>query len=346
MKKPQIQYIINLLLLIMIVSCSKTENFDSSVNNINVVSGLNIESSYLINQPINLEVYDIDDVNITTEAVFFIDNIEIPGNIVSFSELSSHEVYAQYFYGNEVFNTELKSFSIVEPPTKVLIEDFTGTWCGYCPPVAKSIELATESLGNNNIAIVSIHQNDEYTIDQEEDLSSALGVGGLPEARINRNNEWLPPYEISEIESLLQIENDLGISINSIIEDSNLDVNIRLVSKDLLVNNKIVVYLVEDGLLSNQANYLNSDQSSYFFNMGNPIEDYEHNHVLRHSFTYVTGNDLTEISPLTDYYFNYNYEINPDFNIENLAIVAIVVDSNNNAINSQFGEVNSFQDFN
>ena len=346
MKKPQIQYFINLLISIMIVSCSKTENFDSSVNNINIVSGLNVESSYLINQPINLEVYDIDDVNITTEAVFFIDNIEITENIISFSDLSSHEVYAQYFYGNEVFNTESKTFSIVEPQTKVLIEDFTGTWCGYCPPVAKAIELASESLNNNNIAIVSIHQNDEYTIDQEEDLSSALGVGGLPEARINRNNEWLPPYEISEIESLLQIENDLAISINSIIEDSNLDVNIRLVSKDLLVNNKIVVYLLEDGLLSNQANYLNSDQSSYFFNMGNPIENYVHNHVLRHSLTYVTGNDLNEISPLTNYYFNYNYEINEDFNLDTLTIIAIVVDSNNNVINSQFSKINTFQDFN
>ena len=39
-------------------------------------------------------------------------------------------------------------------------------------------------------------------------------------------------------------------------------------------------------------------------------------------------------------------ELNPDFVVENLAIVAIVVDSNNNAINSQYGEVNSFQDFN
>ena len=50
---------------------------------------------------------------------------------------------------------------------------------------------------------------------------------------------------------------------------------------------------------------------------------------------------------LVNYYkTNFSIEIIPGFIIENLGVVAIVVDSNNNAINSQFTAVNSFQDFN
>ena len=29
--------------------------------------------------------------------------------------------------------TEEIDYSIVNPVNKVLMEDFTGTWCGYCP---------------------------------------------------------------------------------------------------------------------------------------------------------------------------------------------------------------------
>jgi len=64
------------------------------------------------------------------------------------------------------------------------------------------------------------------------------------------------------------------------------------------------------------------------------------------SLTNISGDVLQDILPLSDYKFNFNVEINPDFIVQNLEIVAIIVDSDNNAINSQFTEINSFQDFN
>ena len=345
MKKPQIYHIICSLIFIIIVSCSKTENFDSLANGVNIVPGLNVESSYLINQNINFEVYDTNQTNITSTVTFYVDNNEIIGSNISFDNISEHEVYAEYTIDNQVFNTEVSNFSIVEPKTKVLIEDFTGTWCGYCPPVGHAIQLATEALGAENIVVVATHQNDQYNILEEQDLSDALSIGGLPEARINRTTEWQPPYEISEIESLFQIDNDIAISIDSDTENLNLNIIVRLVSKDLIMNNKIVVYLVENNLISDQANYLNSDETSFFYNMGNPIEGYIHDHVLRYPFTYVTGDDLSQINPLTDYYFNYSYELSQNYDIENLGIVVIVTNQENNAINSQYSVINEFQDF-
>ena len=104
--------------------------------------------------------------------------------------------------------------------------------------------------------------------------------------------------------------------------------------------------MVESNLIYDQSNSFNYVEDSYFYNLGNPIENYSHQDVLRKSITNISGNTLDLIQPLTDYKFNFNVEISPDFVQENLAIVAMVVDSNNNAINSQFSEVNSFQDFN
>ena len=99
-------------------------------------------------------------------------------------------------------------------------------------------------------------------------------------------------------------------------------------------------------MIYDQTNYFNFVEDSYFYNLGNPIEGYSHQDVLRMSLTNISGDVLQDILPLSDYKFNFNTPISPDFIIENLGIIAIIVDSGNNAINSQFTEINSFQDFN
>jgi thiol-disulfide isomerase/thioredoxin len=273
-----------------------------------------------------------------------VDNQLINGNTISYDEIGSHDVSANYTIDSQNYSTDLIVFNIVEPINKVIVEDYTGTWCGYCPPVAHAIYELKEVY--DNIISVGIHNNDELTIDQESDLRSELGISGFPSARLNRTISWFDPYQISDVNSLLSEENNVAISIKSALENIDLEVNLRIVSNVELVNHKLVIYLVESNLIYDQSNYFNYVEDSYFYNLGNPIENYSHQDVLRKSITNISGNALDLIQPLTDYKFNFNVEISPDFVQENLAIVAMVVDSNNNAINSQFSEVNSFQDFN
>ena len=333
------------LIFICFYTCSKPESFnDLQVQQYNLIPGLNVESSYLKDQLISFEMIDIDGNNITSSTSFIVNNQLINGNTTSYDNIGTHEVYADYSIDSQNYSTDSKGFNIVEPINKVIVEDYTGTWCGYCPPVANAIYELKEVY--DNIISVGIHNNDELTIDQESDLRSELGISGFPSARLNRTILWLDPYQFSEVNSLLSEENNVAISINSTIENVELGVGLRIVSNVELVNHKLVIYLVESNLIYDQANYFNYVEDSYFYNLGNPIENYSHQDVLRKSITNISGNILEVIQPLTDYKFNFNMELNPDFVVENLAIVAIVVDSNNNAINSQFGEVNSFQDFN
>lgn len=333
------------LIFICFYTCSKPESFnDLQVQQYNLIPGLNVESSYLKDQLISFEMIDIDGNNITSSTSFIVNNQLINGNTISYDNIGTHEVYADYSIDSQNYSTDSKGFSIVEPINKVIVEDYTGTWCGYCPPVANAIYELKEVY--DNIISVGIHNNDELTIDQESDLRSELGISGFPSARLNRTISWLDPYQFSEVNSLLSEENNVAISINSTLENVELGVGLRIVSNVELVNHKLVIYLVESNLIYDQANYFNYVEDSYFYNLGNPIENYSHQDVLRKSITNISGNILEVIQPLTDYKFNFNVELNPDFVVENLAIVAIVVDSNNNAINSQYGEVNSFQDFN
>jgi len=48
-------------------------------------------------------------------------------------------------------------------PRRTLIEEYTGTWCGYCPRGTVGLELLNEEFGDD-IAIVSIHTDDPMTI--------------------------------------------------------------------------------------------------------------------------------------------------------------------------------------
>lgn len=333
------------LIFILIYSCSKPESFsDLIVQQNSLIPGLNVESSYLKDQLISFNMIDSEGNNITSGTSFTVDNQLINGNTISYDEIGSHDVSANYTIDSQNYSTDLIVFNIVEPINKVIVEDYTGTWCGYCPPVAHAIYELKEVY--DNIISVGIHNNDELTIDQESDLRSELGISGFPSARLNRTISWFDPYQISDVNSLLSEENNVAISIKSALENIDLEVNLRIVSNVELVNHKLVIYLVESNLIYDQSNYFNYVEDSYFYNLGNPIENYSHQDVLRKSITNISGNTLDLIQPLTDYKFNFNVEISPDFVQENLAIVAMVVDSNNNAINSQFSEVNSFQDFN
>ena len=337
--------LLHTLIFILIYSCSKPESFsDLPVQQNSLIPGLNVESSYLKDQLISFNMIDSEGNNITSGTSFTVDNQLINGNTISYDEIGSHYVSANYTIDSQNYSTDLIVFNIVEPINKVIVEDYTGTWCGYCPPVAHAIYELKEVY--DNIISVGIHNNDELTIDQESDLRSELGISGFPSARLNRTISWFDPYQISDVNSLLSEENNVAISIKSALENIDLEVNLRIVSNVELVNHKLVIYLVESNLIYDQSNYFNYVEDSYFYNLGNPIENYSHQDVLRKSITNISGNTLDLIQPLTDYKFNFNVEISPDFVQENLAIVAMVVDSNNNAINSQFSEVNSFQDFN
>lgn len=333
-------------MLIVTLSCSRTESFFYEVVEPEIVTGLVVHSSYLRNQEITFEVFDAEGNNITMDSNFIVDGVSIVGNQISYPEIGTHQVYAEYSIESTVYNSDTRTFNIVIPKTRVVLEDYTGTWCGYCPNVSHAIEEIR--MITDDISVVAIHYGDEMTISPGLDLINEFNITGYPTARINRTVDWSYPYGSSQIESLIETDNSIAISIDShMIDMSMLQVQLRVVSEEDLSDHKIIAYLVEDNLIYDQTNYYNYDENSYFFGMGNPIVDFVHNDVLRHSFTDALGNPMENPTPaLNDTFFNYSFEIDSGYTLANLGIVVMIVNQNNTAINSQFSEINYFQDFN
>ena len=66
----------------------------------------------------------------------------------------------------------------------VLIEEFTGTWCGYCPYGADSLRAIQQRMPN--VKVLSYHNADQMSTPAGDEMTDSLAVGGFPTAAVDR----------------------------------------------------------------------------------------------------------------------------------------------------------------
>lgn len=289
--------------------------------------------------------------NLTSEATITYNGTNIGGNGYTVTTIGLYEFVATY----DALTSNILEVNVLPPPTKfsrnVLIEDYTGTWCGYCPRVSYAIE-QVESL-TDKVVVVASHLSSQSTPDPYHnstavELANAFNVSGLPTAKLNRTTTWNypEPSNVSQAVSLTVDNTDLGIALSPSINGNNLNVEVRVKIGELFSSStaKLVVYLLEDGLIYNQTNY-----TSYYGGTST-ISNFEHNGVLRASFTDVLG-DVIPANELTGgnvYTKTLSMSLPSSIsNSNNIKVVAIVTESNNTAINSReayFGDSQAFEE--
>ena len=230
----------------------------------------------------------------------------------------------------------------------VLVEDFTGTWCGNCTRISYSIEKVMEQ--TDKAVAVAIHNGiDPYHFVGIEPLRNQIYPNTndfpLPTARLNRTIAWTYP-EVSNIQQVKNLTSNncgLGLAMNSTITNGLISLDVELKFAQNYSNIKLVVYLLENHLIYDQRNY-----TDYFGTENNPtIHDFEHNHVLRTSITNILGDPITE-ETLFGKTITKSYSLaipSSVSNSENLSFVAFVVDENNTVINCRASEGNQNQTF-
>jgi len=303
----------------------------------------------LRNQTVEFTLTDADGNDNTDSATFFVNGMAITGNSYATSSTGVYEVYAEYELAGSTQTSETKNFTVFIPKRKVVIEDYTGTWCGYCPSVAAAIMEAHAV--TDDISVVAIHETansnpDPFHFPQVQLLQDEFGVDGLPAARLNRTTTWNSPYETSDVTGMAGENTDLAISINSSLSGNDLSVDVNVIFENgSTTGDRLVVYLLENGLIYEQTNYYNDDPTSPFYQQGNPIPNFEHNEVLRLSLTDIFGDEIPETSAFSDYTKNLNVTIPSEYNNNNLELVVMVVSADNTARNSQYADVNENKEY-
>ena len=122
--------------------------------------------------------------DVTEKASFFRDGNPLSSKSFTSSIANTFKFYARIesISTNEL---QIKAKPVIKHVKNILIEDFTGTWCGYCPRISKAVEEALRT--SKRIDVVAIHNDSEMMFSNLQTLTSHFAITGYPTAYINRS---------------------------------------------------------------------------------------------------------------------------------------------------------------
>lgn len=238
--------------------------------------------------------------------------------------------------------------STVKYEHKVLIEDHTGAWCGWCPRVSYSIEKVTEhaTLGNKIIP-VAIHNGDVMQIAGSGSIRSLFSVNSYPTALINREYKWTSP----ENNNLAQVYNaisktgsNVGIKISSTLTNTGGTVDVGFKFSQKFENLKYNIFILENGIIKPndpQQNYTN------YYGGTNILPDFVHNDVLIAFYENATGNTLGNTSinqEVTKNNQNVSFTLSNN-DLTKVDVIVFVTDATGKVLNVQKAHANEAVDY-
>ncbi len=334
---------------LFLISCNKQEN-GINIENLNFTIQSRYGTHYITGYEIPFKATDSHGNDITSSVKFYINGTKIPGSTYLFDRVGYYMITAQWnLGGGTIKESQNRIEALVTNPrneTFVLLEDFTGTWCVNCPRVHYKIDQLLHQ--HDHVYAIAIHdrghQTDPFHFEKVSELTQTYQISGYPTALINRKDVW--NEENSSVEQYLQRTQALGLKIENTFNNNTLNISVK-VRFDMDLKNehyKLVVYALENNLHADQAN------STDYYGGQDPIPGMEHNHVLRHAFTQVLGDEIPASQCHFDNEFTWHFSGDLPSNIADPAhveIIAFVVEGNDRprVINSKKTKINSSADY-
>tara|TARA_B110000037_G_C17113580_1_gene502833 strand:+ start:781 stop:2586 length:1806 start_codon:yes stop_codon:yes gene_type:complete len=243
---------------------------------------------------------------------------------------------------------------------KVVLEEFTGKTCGYCPAGHKIAD-EMKAADPDNVFIINIHAGSyasgtpNYRTTVGPALANLSELEGYPAGTINRKN--FPGFEqtdntntpVSGITAMgrgnwagrataIKTE-DAYVNIAA---EASVDLNTRLLTVDVeayytgnapTTSNFINVALTQSGIKGPQ-----SGGSSFYPEMIDGNGDYTHNKMVRHLLTGQWGDEITTVSTGDLVQETYTYTLpatigDVDVDLTKLNVVVFVAETHQNIIN-------------
>ena len=264
-------------------------------------------------------------------------------------------------------NNEEQEFSVMPLSftKKVLIEEFTAAWCGYCPWGAAIVENIVND--NENVIPVAVHVRDGMAIDHSSFLEMTYQNNSYPAGMVDR-----APYNVNDTTQVvsfnagyfsyfsanqLLLEAECGLAMRSKVSGDIATIEVRAgFNTDFSGDYRLTVYLLEDGVTGSgygfdQINWDNEEPQSDFYGMGDPIVGYVHDHTLRAVLSGELGDPLDE-SVLTsggEHIASYSIDIS-NYDKKKLSAVAFIQQigtdfTQHEVLNVQQVGITGFQDW-
>jgi len=221
---------------------------------------------------------------------------------------------------------------------KVLVEEFSGAWCGWCPDGAYRLEQMIDE-NPNQIIGVTLHYGDAMQITNYDDIKNKFGVSGYPSGMVDRrpSNEdqkvaMNRGYWKSNASARMNVETKTGLKIDATNSDK---IKVTVGFNDAIDGDvRLTVYALEDNVTGsgsgyNQQNYLsnrNGYQNNPYYKEPSVIIGYKHMKTWR---KVLTDDTFGEAIPSADIAAGSKYEqtfsiAGNSWNESNVNIVAFV----------------------
>lgn len=242
---------------------------------------------------------------------------------------------------SSLFLIALFSFQLaVSQPTKrVLLEQHTGAWCGYCVDGTVIMDQILE-LYPDKVIGVKVHNGDKMVIPEQGTIATTLGLTGYPAATIDRfpyqgasfimRNLWqaavesymqqTPFFDIQTVYSLDPKTRILNATVTAI------------AAFDISGEVRLNLWVVEDSCSGSgsgwdQSNYYDAQPGHPFFGLGNPVKNYQHEKVVRKMLGGAWGAAGSVTEPIKSgnvYNFNFVDTLDATWKLKDLWFIGLV----------------------
>ncbi len=240
-----------------------------------------------------------------------------------------------------IYNDSLSKFR------KVLLEEFTGHLCGFCPPQSKKLIAKSEDELEGKSVVMSIHAANfaalvrskgyvtDFTTEEGDDLHDRYKGGySAPSLMMNRSNI---PASANKWDLMLDSLNNSGYYDNPVvkfnvrniynesIKKGKVDIGITFLQEQLNKNFTLGVYITEDNIIAKQKWYNNDPED---------VPDYNHRHAIRTAITPTFGRSLASGNFTVDQQENVSfcYDIADEWNSEKCTLVIFIGDAQSSEI--------------
>ena len=225
------------------------------------------------------------------------------------------------------------------PEKNVLIEEVTGTWCGYCPMggyvLQSIIDTAENAIG------ASLHFGDIMEAEGMSGYDDAY-INAYPSATFDREffkedgkaafsrSDWGEKY-LQRLAEISPASINVSTTYNSETRLLKIDLEGTFHTSIEEDEYRFNIYIIEDSVSGgsdyDQSNYFNDTDGNPFEGLGNPIENYQHMHVVRQSIGGSWGieSSISE-SIISDADFDYSYSVTlPEtYDESNISVIGFI----------------------
>jgi hypothetical protein len=236
------------------------------------------------------------------------------------------------------------------PHRKFLVEEATGTWCGWCPRGTVSLAFMKD-VYPDYIVPVAVHNGDPMTLAAYDNFMGAFpGFSGYPSVIVDRTDLVDPTAGVATGLKYLKVDPDAIITLGAVALDSaanKLDVSVKLnFLKSVDAGFDLFLTLTEDNVKGtaagyNQTNYYSGGSQGVmggFETLPNPVPaaQMKYDHVGR---TFNVYKDLKAFEAGDSTAVNFSINLTKTWNRDNLLIVAALLNNENKVSNVNYSSI-------